>query len=276
MSMKFSSRLFWGHCSETWNCEFSCACTLRAKSSANKNVFSFLRTLTTWHYPLSPAAAPHAALLCALQQSIDISCLPGPLRQTCSSGYAAVGPWWDRQTGRRTDARQMHRPCSAEYEDSANNLCVSAGGLVVHHYSFIAFDISLILLMNKWTNHSTLPENEAVASAPSSKLTGRPAPLPSCFLRIARPRGTFMMTSTSTNWPSLAHCQLSSLTLNFTWPEFTCTTKPNHGLVFCSQRSPLHEIRPGSPPAGAPNAGGVSQNRWLSTNNRLYLGIGKR
>jgi len=33
----------------------------------------------------------------------------------------------------------------------------------------------------------------------------------------------------------------------------------------------LHEIRPGSPPAGAPNAGGVGQNRRLSTNNRLYL-----
>ena len=33
----------------------------------------------------------------------------------------------------------------------------------------------------------------------------------------------------------------------------------------------LHEIRPGSPPAEAPNAGGVGQNRRLSTNNRLYL-----
>jgi len=33
----------------------------------------------------------------------------------------------------------------------------------------------------------------------------------------------------------------------------------------------LHEIRPGSPPPGAPNAGGVGKNRRLSTNNRLYL-----
>jgi len=29
----------------------------------------------------------------------------------------------------------------------------------------------------------------------------------------------------------------------------------------------LREIRPGSPPTGAPNAGGVGQNRRLSTNN---------
>ena len=33
----------------------------------------------------------------------------------------------------------------------------------------------------------------------------------------------------------------------------------------------LREIRPGSPPTGAPNAGGVGQNQRLSTNNRLYL-----
>ena len=38
----------------------------------------------------------------------------------------------------------------------------------------------------------------------------------------------------------------------------------------------LREIRPGSPPTGAPNAGGVGQNRRLSTNNQLYLENGKR
>ena len=38
----------------------------------------------------------------------------------------------------------------------------------------------------------------------------------------------------------------------------------------------LREIRPGSHPTGAPNAGGVGQNRRLSTNNRLYLENGKR
>jgi len=47
------------------------------------------------------------------------------------------------------------------------------------------------------------------------------------------------------------------------------------GLQF-SDAKDLREIRPGSPPTGAPNAGGVDQNRRLSTNNRLYLENGKR
>ena len=47
------------------------------------------------------------------------------------------------------------------------------------------------------------------------------------------------------------------------------------GIKF-SDAKDLHEIRPGSPPTGAPNAGGVGQNRRLSTNNRLYLENGKR
>jgi len=38
----------------------------------------------------------------------------------------------------------------------------------------------------------------------------------------------------------------------------------------------LREIRPGSHPTWAPNAGGVGQNRRLSTNNRLYLENGTR
>ena len=40
------------------------------------------------------------------------------------------------------------------------------------------------------------------------------------------------------------------------------------GLQF-SEAKYLHEISLGSPPVGAPNAGGVGQNRRLSTNNRL-------
>jgi len=47
------------------------------------------------------------------------------------------------------------------------------------------------------------------------------------------------------------------------------------GLQF-SDAKDLREIRPGSPPTRAPNAGGVSQNRRRSTNNRLYLENGKR
>jgi len=39
------------------------------------------------------------------------------------------------------------------------------------------------------------------------------------------------------------------------------------GLYFFDAKD-LHEIRPGSPPTRAPNAGGVGQNRRLSTNDR--------
>ena len=45
-------------------------------------------------------------------------------------------------------------------------------------------------------------------------------------------------------------------------------------LVFCCQRSPRNST--GSPPTRSPNAGGVGQNRRLSTNIRLYLENGKR
>ena len=46
--------------------------------------------------------------------------------------------------------------------------------------------------------------------------------------------------------------------------------------VQLSDAKDLREIRPGSPPARAPNAGGVGQNRRLSTNSRLYLENGER
>jgi len=49
-----------------------------------------------------PAFARHTPLL---RQSIDISCPPSRHQQTCSSGFAAVGPCWDRQTDRRTPHR---------------------------------------------------------------------------------------------------------------------------------------------------------------------------
>ena len=45
-------------------------------------------------------------------------------------------------------------------------------------------------------------------------------------------------------------------------------------LVFCAKD--LREIRPGSPPAGAPNAGGVGKNWRLLTNSWLYLENGTR
>ena len=47
------------------------------------------------------------------------------------------------------------------------------------------------------------------------------------------------------------------------------------GLSF-SDAKDLREIRPGSPPTRAPNAGGVGQHRRLSTNSWLYLEDGTR
>jgi len=39
-----------------------------------------------WQRGATRIRPAHAALLCAVQQSIDISCRPGPQQQTCSSG----------------------------------------------------------------------------------------------------------------------------------------------------------------------------------------------
>ena len=46
--------------------------------------------------------------------------------------------------------------------------------------------------------------------------------------------------------------------------------------LWYSDAKDLRESRPGSPPTRAPNAGGVGQNRRLSTYIRLYLENGKR
>ena len=55
---------------------------------------------------------------------IDVSFPPGPQQQTCSSGFAAVGPCWGRQTDgqtdRPTDTALLPRPSSACYTGSAN------------------------------------------------------------------------------------------------------------------------------------------------------------
>ena len=57
--------------------------------------------------------------------------------------------------------------------------------------------------------------------------------------------------------------------------RITQTSPQNDTPGTFSGAKDLREIRPGSPPTGAPNVGGVGQNRRLSTNNRLYLENGK-
>ena len=69
-------------------------------------MFSFLRTLTTWHCPHSHAVATERG-----RAAIDISCPLGPQQQTCRGGFCCCGPCWDR----RTDTVPLHRPCSAYY-----------------------------------------------------------------------------------------------------------------------------------------------------------------
>jgi len=54
------------------------------------------------------------------------------------------------------------------------------------------------------------------------------------------------------------------------------TPHDSPGTQLFSDAKDLREIRPGSPPTRAPNAGGVGQNRRLLTNNRLYLENGTR
>ena len=84
-------------------------------NNINKPVFSFLRQLTTWHCP--HLLQRGCCWPPALQQFIDISWSPGPQQQT---RRAAAG------LDRRTDARQMHIPCSAYYADSASNVFACA------------------------------------------------------------------------------------------------------------------------------------------------------
>ena len=80
------------------------------------------RTCSATTYANNVALPAFTHCMPAVQQSINIYCLPGPQQQTCSSGFAAVVPCWDRQingwTDRQTDV-PFHRPCSTYYAGSA-------------------------------------------------------------------------------------------------------------------------------------------------------------
>jgi len=71
-------------------------------SLKNESVLSFLHTLTMWHCPHSHAAAAGECRLCS-------SRLISPAHRPYSSkpaadGFTVVGPCWDRQTDKQTDA----------------------------------------------------------------------------------------------------------------------------------------------------------------------------
>jgi len=77
----------------------------------NTSVFSYLRTLKTWHYPhllLRVVLRPSAAPAPAVQQSINVTYEPGPQQQTRRTlPQRANGT--DRQTDKRTDGRTPYR-----------------------------------------------------------------------------------------------------------------------------------------------------------------------
>jgi len=75
-------------------------------------MFSYLRTLTTWHCPHSLAAA-------AAMEPIS----PARLAHSSKSAAADLLLWahagTDRRTDRRTDTVTFHRPCSSNYAAEA-------------------------------------------------------------------------------------------------------------------------------------------------------------
>ena len=79
-----------------------------SKDSFSMQVCVQLQRIIHWQRAAATTRCrpPHAALLCAVQQSIDISCWPGH----CAAKFGAY---------RRTDTVPLHRPCSAYYAQYA-------------------------------------------------------------------------------------------------------------------------------------------------------------
>jgi len=157
-------------------------------------VFSFLRHLSMSHCPHIPAAR-----CCCSNRSIS-----GPQKQTCSSGFAAVGSCSFRD--RQTDTVPFLPRDAMQYASAvlAIGLCLS-----------VCLSVCLCLLqiggLLKRLNVGSDKQHHTIAQ----------------------------------------------------------------GFQF-SDAKDLREIWPGSPLTGAPKAGGVGQNRRLSTNNRLHLENGTR
>jgi len=110
----------------------------RVRCKRNKFVFgSFLRTLTTWHCPHSPAAA-------AVERRLYSNRSISPARRAHSSKPAAAGLllWAHASLVRRTDT--VHRPCSAYYSDSTNKR-VASGDWEILQLSYVITPTSLVI-----------------------------------------------------------------------------------------------------------------------------------
>ena len=78
----------------------------------NKSPFSFLRMLTTWYCPHSPAAAA----------AIDRDLLPAVLTAAnLQQRVCCCGPMLGQTNGQTDGYRTVDRPCFAYYVGSANN-----------------------------------------------------------------------------------------------------------------------------------------------------------
>jgi len=96
------------------------------------NKANLLRQPTAWY-------CSHL-LLSAGRAAIDISWPPGPQQQTNRSGVRRPndgkdGQTLNRQTDRRTDARQFHKPCSAYHASSVNKCRKKL--ILFHIYLFV-------------------------------------------------------------------------------------------------------------------------------------------
>ena len=99
-------------------------------SSSTVNVMYCKTVLCTWHNSANTTLCSASYISCerdtariccwepAVQQSYDISCLPGPQQQTQCCG---VHVQMTGRTDRQTDTWQFYRPCYTSYVSSAND-----------------------------------------------------------------------------------------------------------------------------------------------------------
>ena len=78
-----------------------------------------------------------------LQQSTDISCVPGLQQEICCSRFAAVGPCCDRQTDRQTDGQKSDWQTPYCFTDPALHTVQGCAnkwyGILQHHLTIFFF-----------------------------------------------------------------------------------------------------------------------------------------
>ena len=106
-----------GQCTRSQHSVYLAACTASGQKRrstspilsivihfARPNAYQVSVQLPTYADNVALPAFARRTLL--LQQSIDISCPPGPQQQTCSIDFIAAGPHWDKRSDGQTDGRK--------------------------------------------------------------------------------------------------------------------------------------------------------------------------